>query len=1055
MRRWMLIAIVSSGCNWIPESRELERYDGDGDGVLYTDDCNDADAGARNEVIGFRDGDGDGVGSDVTGTFCEVLPEGWSATPGDCDDANPDAVEATLWYPDADGDGYGADDAATSACGRPGPTFVADSSDCDDTRADVGPHVVEVCDADDVDEDCNGLADDADPSVDRDTFTLFFPDGDSDGFGNATDLSALYDGCDAPTGYVPAPASPDQYDCDDGVFATNPNGTEICDGVDNDCNGQIDEYADAAGVGAYHVDADEDGWADDLAQVDRCADADSTTDGFVLVADFAVTATAASYDPATAPIDCDPLDPTVNPGVSEIAYNGVDNDCSNEDGTVEDDWDQDGDGFVPSVLPLGAAPYAGALPGGDCQDDPSLVGPASLPAAMIHPGQSDTPYDGVDQDCDGSHEYDVDGDGFAPDGYTGVAGLPGGDCDDLDATVSPVAVDPPYDGTDSNCDGADDFDVDGDGQAPVAYGGTDCDDDDPTVFEGAPDPLFDGVDSDCTGNDDYDGDGDGEAGLDWGGPDCNDADPAVFTGAPELCDAIDHDCDGSISTPGLVTLWDRVTGAPVNTPFTGAIDVSSVGRIDICGGTHDVALTSSSDAGVLEITGFDGAVLAPSATFLTFAGGSSNATAPYFLLQDLAVEGSGTTQALVRITNPGNSAQVGLELVGMAFSGMRGPTVHASNTLVVGNALVWESSNTTSDLSVSNGVLTLVASEFRAGLYTEAPITLTNTDVLLKAVTAAQNIGGQAGLMDLLATDPVQGVSALVQALDASENAGGVAGVLVAEATTGSVELEVQSGTAADNIGVTGGAIAIFDGSLILGRESGSNPREPLPNPSDEVPLDAAAPGGTVLDRPPELVAERNSASAGGAVYVDGGSADVSNVDFRANLSDGDGGAVVLLGGAVLQSDDTIYEANVSLAAGGAVRVVDSVGLFTNDSFRENVALGGGAVSAANGATVAMTAGLCIGNTATRGGALEVLDAAGGMNSIGVESNHADSAGGAVWVQGAAATFVANKASLRDNTIGTGPTLQQNDVSLFVGGNQPVQRTVAILACSQDACLSL
>ena len=66
---------------------------------------------------------------------------------------------------------------------------------------------------------------------------------------------------------------------------------------------------------------------------------------------------------------------------------------------------------------------------------------------------------------------DGDGDGV----YTNA------DCDDSDASVYPGADDAPYDGSDSNCDGSDDYDQDGDGFAAAAYGGEDCDDTDASV----------------------------------------------------------------------------------------------------------------------------------------------------------------------------------------------------------------------------------------------------------------------------------------------------------------------------------------------------------------------------------------------------------------------------------------------------------------------------------------------------------------------------------------------------------------------------------------------
>jgi hypothetical protein len=82
---------------------------------------------------------------------------------------------------------------------------------------------------------------------------------------------------------------------------------------------------------------------------------------------------------------------------------------------------------------------------------------------------------------------DGDGDGFAADR----------DCDAADPRVHPGAADPPYDGVDSGCDGGEEWDLDGDGARPEAYGGGDCDDRDPAMHPLAPRVCGNGVDDDC------------------------------------------------------------------------------------------------------------------------------------------------------------------------------------------------------------------------------------------------------------------------------------------------------------------------------------------------------------------------------------------------------------------------------------------------------------------------------------------------------------------------------------------------------------------------------
>jgi hypothetical protein len=73
------------------------------------------------------------------------------------------------------------------------------------------------------------------------------------------------------------------------------------------------------------------------------------------------------------------------------------------------------------------------------------------PRNTIYPGAADTWYDGIDQDCNGANDFDQDG-----DSYTATS-AGGADCDDADGAVNPVAIEVYYDGVDGNCDGRDDL----------------------------------------------------------------------------------------------------------------------------------------------------------------------------------------------------------------------------------------------------------------------------------------------------------------------------------------------------------------------------------------------------------------------------------------------------------------------------------------------------------------------------------------------------------------------------------------------------------------------
>ncbi len=231
----------------------------------------------------------------------------------------------------------------------------------------------------------------------------------------------------------------------------------------------------------------------------------------------------------------------IHPGAAETWYDGVDQDCA-----VDDDYDADKDGYVPSTWegqPTAGVPDSGGLPGGDCWDDPASIpeGFAVVPSTLtdkdgtslawvqpeageVYPGAEDTWYDGVDQDCGGDDDLDRDGDGFRTEAYPDLGGVYGDDCvdgapldDDNPAGTASVDVNPDadevwYDGTDQDCDDNDcDQDGDGwDGGDGIWCVSNECDDTNPAIY---PDPdipeiWYDGADDNCDGNDgDQDGDG--------------------------------------------------------------------------------------------------------------------------------------------------------------------------------------------------------------------------------------------------------------------------------------------------------------------------------------------------------------------------------------------------------------------------------------------------------------------------------------------------------------------------------------------------------------------
>jgi hypothetical protein len=308
----------------------------------------------------------------------------------------------------------------------------------------------------------------------------------------------------------------DQYeggrDCDDSRADVGPDAVERCDGIDNDCDGRIDEDDPEP---QQWRDADGDGFGDPDSPSFACA---------------SIPAHTSNAD------DCDDADPRTHPDAPEVCGDGRDNDC---DTTIDEDgepllWFSDGDGDGHGVAgdpEVSCAAVPGRAPSDrDCDDTDD----------GIHPDAVDEAYDGVDADCDDADDYDLDGDGHR---HVSAPGVTEPDCDDRDATVHPGADDAWYDGVDSDCRGNDDYDADEDGWASDAHGGLDCDDTQRGVRPGVPDPPYDGLDADCDPANDDDADLDG---VDGGpnGTDCDDDDPNNHAS----CDAcVDADGDGAFA----------------------------------------------------------------------------------------------------------------------------------------------------------------------------------------------------------------------------------------------------------------------------------------------------------------------------------------------------------------------------------------------------------------------------------------------------------------------------------------------------------------------------
>ncbi|MDP2307684.1 MAG: putative metal-binding motif-containing protein [Pseudomonadota bacterium] len=270
-------------------------------------------------------------------------------------------------------------------------------------------------------------------------------------------------------------------DCDETNADIHPDAEELCDGVDQNCDGVLDD-----GVGtAWYADADADGYGDAASETLACTAPENT------VAD------------AT---DCDDTSASVSPGAAE-SCNEVDDDC---DGTVDEDVtttfyadaDQDGYGDAATAADACAAAEGWVADGTDCDDAD----------AAYNPGVPEECTDPNDYNCDGSVGYaDADGDGFAACA----------DCDDTDSAVNADASEV-CDTVDNDCDGATDEDDAAD--AGTWYRDADAD------GYGDPSATF----ASCAVPTGYVADA----------TDCDGRDAAVYPGAVERCDGVDHDCDG-------------------------------------------------------------------------------------------------------------------------------------------------------------------------------------------------------------------------------------------------------------------------------------------------------------------------------------------------------------------------------------------------------------------------------------------------------------------------------------------------------------------------------
>lgn len=428
---------------------------------------------------------------------------------------------------DSDNDGWGDCDDASAVCSAVLTTPVGDCADDPEERPDgcttneksIHPGATETCDS--CDNDCDGTVDEANASG----CTDFYYDNDGDGYGDSSIPSVCL--CDAEGKYRASKSGDEGCDAD-GQAGINPGVAEVCDEIDNNCNGTTDEFVTTL----YYKDADHDGYSATTGESKAACEPDDT---------YRLTTGTNN--------DCDDGNAAVHPDAGEVTCDGVDNDCSAA--TVDGSEDNDHDSYSSCT--------------NDCDDADS----------SRNPGQTEDCATPLDDNCDGltdaidalhcSYYYeDSDSDGYGK--ITSKACLCGAsipfliegttsltaDCNDDDtsadalllggaANIHPGALD--------DCDASygvegDQIDADCDGDT-VEVGAVGCLD---FAVDEDGDHYGDPETTECTC---YAEPGFGLIGVDLvDDTDCDDTTADRAPSNPEVCDEpygipqVDNDCDG-------------------------------------------------------------------------------------------------------------------------------------------------------------------------------------------------------------------------------------------------------------------------------------------------------------------------------------------------------------------------------------------------------------------------------------------------------------------------------------------------------------------------------
>lgn len=434
------------------------------------DDCDgQIDINAVDATQFFSDLDQDGFGDPNDPQWACQQPDQSVSNADDCDPQNsasyPGATEfcngyddncdgqtdeataedAIQWYADTDADGFGDAQNSQWACETPAG-FVTDATDCNDQEAAISPAASEICDPQNTDENCNNRADDSDPSVDPTGTLPWYQDTDGDGYGSPEHIAQT---CHRPDGYTDR-----AQDCDDQNVLINPDMLEACNGIDEDCDGQIDE--DAFDARAWYMDADQDGYGDLNTAIMAC----EALAGFIAQAgdcndqaiDISPEATEIC-DAQSTDENCNGLSDDQDPSTDPTTYT-----------TTYQDNDGDGDGDLQISFQACIPPANTVANANDCNDNAANISTSAT--EICDPQDTDEDCDGLSDDADPSLDTTTASIWYADsdaDGYAGASSIlrceqpahylsSSSDCDDADSATHPGASEV-CNGNDDDCNG--------------------------------------------------------------------------------------------------------------------------------------------------------------------------------------------------------------------------------------------------------------------------------------------------------------------------------------------------------------------------------------------------------------------------------------------------------------------------------------------------------------------------------------------------------------------------------------------------------------------------